>query len=207
MIELAKVRVERPDEFRACCDDLARHSRIGFDTEFIGEATYHPNLCLVQVATTERLYVIDPQTVGALDRFWELVTDPERMIVVHAGREEIRIGHQACGRTPVKLFDLQIAAGLVGIGYPLGYAALVQQVLQEPIAKGETLSDWSRRPLSDQQVQYAFNDVRFLLPLYDALGQRLTALGRDAWLAEESAGLVRHALFDGPEFERWRKLR
>src|SRR5438105_2465449 len=122
MIELAKVRVERPDEFRACCDDLARHSRIGFDTEFIGEATYHPNLCLVQVATTERLYVIDPQTVGALDRFWELVTDPERMIVVHAGREEIRIGHQACGRTPVRLFDLQIAAGLVGIGYPLGYA-------------------------------------------------------------------------------------
>jgi ribonuclease D len=136
-----------------------------------------------------------------------LATEAERTIVVHAGREEIRICRQRCGSPPAQVFDLQIAAGLVGIGYPMGYAALVQQVLQMPLAKGETLSDWSRRPLSPKQLEYAFNDVRYLLPLHDALGRQLASLRRSEWLIEESADLVRHALLDGPECERWRKLR
>jgi ribonuclease D len=207
MTELPQIWVDQPDQLQACCEHLSAHSVIGFDTEFIGEATYHSNLCLIQVSTSERLYVIDPQTVGPLDRFWLLTTDPERVLVVHAGREEIRIGHQASGKTPSRIFDLQIAAGLVGIGYPMGYANLVQQVLQMPLAKGETLSDWSRRPLTPQQMEYAFNDVRFLLPLYERLRRQLVSLSREEWLAEESAAQIRHALFDGPEFERWRKLR
>jgi ribonuclease D len=207
MTDLAQIWVDKPDELAACCEHLTTQRVIGFDTEFIGEATYHPNLCLIQVAAPNRLYAIDPQSVGPLDRFWGLVADPRRTVVVHAGREEIRICQQACGKAPAGIFDLQIAAGLVGIGYPLGYAALVQQVLQIPLAKGETLSDWSRRPLTSQQLEYAFNDVRYLLPLYEAVGSRLAELRRQEWMAEETADLVRHALFDGPEFERWRKLR
>jgi ribonuclease D len=207
MIDLHQICVDRPSEFHNCCDQLAGHSVIGFDTEFIGEATFHPQLCLLQVAIPDSLFVIDPLAVGPLDRFWQLATDPSRTVVVHAGREEIRICRQACGQTPSKLFDLQLAAGLTGIGYPVGYAALVQQVLQWPLAKGETLSDWSRRPLTDQQLRYAFDDVRFLLPLHAELDRQLAKLNRKDWLADEVADLVQHALIDGPEAERWRKLK
>ena len=206
MAEIREILVETPDALETCCAFLASQDQVGFDTEFIGESTYHPDLCLIQTATPERLYVIDPRSVGSLERFWPIVCDSKRVFVVHAGREEVRICHQQCGQTPRGIFDLQIAAGLIGIGYPMGYANLVSELLQRSVPKGETLSDWSRRPLSSQQVEYAFNDVRHLLPLYESIRQQLERLGRRTWMEEESEALIRHALFDGPEFERWRKL-
>jgi ribonuclease D len=199
--------VERPDDLAACCDHLAGCSVFGFDTEFIGEDTYHPQLCLVQVATAERLFVIDPLAVGPLDRFWELVADPGRVVVVHAGREEIRMCQLGCGRPPGNLFDLQIAAGLVGLGYPMGHGPLVHQLLKVQLAKGETLTDWARRPLTRHQLQYAYDDVRFLLPLWRQLTKRLDRLGRPEWASEEFAALTRRALVENPAVERWRKLR
>lgn len=207
MVKLPRRWIERPDDLRECCDGIRRHAIIGLDTEFIGEATFHPQLCLIQIATPESLFVIDPLAVGALDEFWECLTDSSRTVAVHAAREEIRIGHHACGRTPPGLCDLQIAAGIVGFGYPLGYAALVRQVLREPVQKHETLTDWSRRPLTEQQVDYAFGDVQYLLPIHAEIQRRLTELGRNEWLAEEMNALVRHALTDDPAVERWRKLR
>jgi ribonuclease D len=207
MSDLPEQFVERPDELAACCDHLVGCSAFGFDTEFIGEDTYHPHLCLVQVATTERLFVIDPLAAGPLDRFWELVADPARVVVVHAGREEIRMCQLGCGRPPGNLFDLQIAAGLVGLGYPMGHAPLVNQLLKVQLAKGETLTDWARRPLTRQQVQYAYDDVRHLLPLWRHLTKRLDKLGRTEWVAEEFAALARRALLENPAVERWRKLR
>lgn len=207
MAPLPRIWIAHPDELRDCCDHIRRHDVIGFDTEFIGEATFYPQLCLIQIATAERLCVIDPFAVGPLDEFWDSLTDPSRTVVVHAAREEIRIGRHACGRIPPGLFDLQIAAGLVGIGYPLGYAALVRQVLREPLQKGETLTDWSRRPLTPQQLEYAFADVCYLLPVHARVQKRLTEFGRAEWLAEEMQALVCHALSDDPAVERWRKLR
>jgi ribonuclease D len=207
MAEIRGFLVENADALGSCCAHLASQDQVGFDTEFIGESTYHPDLCLIQIATAERLYVIDPLSVGSLEQFWPIVCDPKRVLVVHAGREEVRICQQQCGQTPRGIFDLQIAAGLIGIGYPMGYANLVSELLQQSVPKGETLSDWSRRPLSSRQVEYAFNDVRYLLPLYESIRRQLERLGRRTWMEEESAALIRHALFDGPEFERWRKLR
>src|SRR5439155_4930416 len=111
------------------------------------------------------------------------------------------------GRPPGNLFDLQIAAGLVGLGYPMGHGALVHQLLKIQLAKAETLTDWSRRPLTHQQVQYAYDDVRFLLPLWRQLTKRLDKLGRAEWAAEEFATFIRRALLENPAVERWRKLR
>lgn len=207
MTPLPRHWIERPDELRDCCHHLRQHDAIGFDTEFIGESTFYPQLCLIQVATPERLCIIDPFAVGSLDEFWDCLTDGSRTVVVHAAREEIRICRHACDKTPPKLFDSQIAAGLVGFGYPLGYAALVRQVLREPLQKGETLTDWSRRPLTPQQIDYAYADVCYLLPILAQVQKRLTALGRTEWLCEEMQSLVRHALSDDPAVERWRKLR
>src|SRR5437867_2481544 len=121
--DLPETIVAEPHELASCCAFLATCSEFGFDTEFVGEQTYHPQLCLIQVATAEKLFLIDPMTVGPLDRFWDVVVDPAQTVIVHAGREEVRLCHLRTGRTPGNLFDLQIAAGLAGLAYPLSHAS------------------------------------------------------------------------------------
>src|SRR5215471_5878717 len=160
MLELL---VTQPEELAPCCDYLASCRRFGFDTEFVGEDTYHPRLCLVQLATADRLILIDPMTVGPLDAFWKLVVDPANQVIVHGGREEVRLCRLWGGQTPGNLFDLQIAAGLVGLAYPLGHGTLVHQVLGVQLSKADTLTEWRDRPLTRSQVRYAFDDVRHLL--------------------------------------------
>src|SRR5262245_14787833 len=120
-----EVLVDSADALEACCTHLARCPTFGFDTEFVGEHSYHPELCLIQVATDTALYLIDPFAFDSLAPFWQLVVDPAHTVVVHAGREEIRLCHLACGKAPAKLVDLQIAAGLVGYPYPLGHGPLI----------------------------------------------------------------------------------
>jgi ribonuclease D len=207
MSELAEQIVRRPDELASCCSYLASCRQFGFDTEFVGEDSYHPHLCLVQVATQERLLLIDPLTAGPLDAFWKLVIDPGNLVVVHAGREEVRLCRLWTGHAPGNLFDLQIAAGLVGLAYPLGHAALVNQLLGAHIPKAETLTEWRDRPLTERQIRYAFDDVRHLLPMWRQLTHRLETLGRTAWASEEFARLAASSLPEMNGGEKWRKLR
>ena len=178
MAELREEIVTHPEDLAACCAELAKCAHFGFDTEFVGEDTYHPSLCLVQVATPDCLYLIDPLTAGPLDAFWKLVVDPARVVVVHAGREEVRLCRLWTGYTPGNLFDLQLAAGLAGLAYPLGHGTLVHQVLGVQMAKGETLTEWRHRPLTSGQIRYAFDDVRYLLPVWQRLSARLEEMGR-----------------------------
>jgi len=201
--------VSRPDELPAFLEHLAACPHFGLDTEFVGEDTYHPQLCLVQVATPERLSLIDPLTVGPLERFWQLVADPRHLVIVHAGREEARMCQFFAGQTPGNLFDLQLAAGLIGLVYPMGHGSLVHHLLGVQLLKGETRTEWRSRPLTRQQVQYAFDDVRFLLPLWEKLHGELTALKRTEWAKEEFARLADSAGGNDAEVveEKWRKLR
>lgn len=203
---MTEATVSSPDELAAFCRDLARHPMFGFDTEFIGEQSFVPDLCLIQVATPDQLTLIDPLAVGPLDAFWALVADPGRVTVVHSGREEIRMCHRGGGRPPGNVFDLQVAAGLVGLGYPLGAGPLIHQVTGERLKKGETLTDWRKRPLTPQQVKYAFDDVRYLLPLWERISEKLEQLNRTEWAREEFAALVRRSLEEEPGVERWRKV-
>lgn len=208
MTEVTEEIVGSPEALAECCAFLAGCPILGLDTEFVGEDTYHPRLCLVQVATPTRLFLIDPFATGPLDAFWKLLLDPARVVVVHAGREEVRLCRLWSGHAPATLFDLQIAAGLVGLPYPMGHGPLVGQLLNVRIAKGETLTEWRRRPLTPEQTHYAFDDVRFLLRAHAKLHARLEKLGRVEWASEEFARL---ALIAGPTDpaleERWRKLR
>jgi ribonuclease D len=205
--QLPEEVVSEPGQLAACCEHLAACRRFGFDTEFVGEDTYHPRLCLVQVATAERLYLIDPLAVGPIDAFWKLVVDPQNLVVVHAGREEVRLCRLWGGQTPGNLFDLQIAAGLVGLPYPLGHGALVNQVVGVQLAKAETLTEWRDRPLTRAQIRYAFDDVRYLLPAWERVSRRLEELGRADWAAEEFARLAAAAAPEELPAEKWRKLR
>jgi ribonuclease D len=199
--------ITHPEGLAACCAELAKCPCFGFDTEFVGEDTYHPSLCLVQVATPDCLYLIDPLTTGPLDAFWQLIVDPARVVVVHAGREEVRLCRLWTGRTPGNLFDLQLAAGLLGMAYPLGYGTLINQVLGVQMTKGETLTEWRHRPLTSGQIRYAFDDVRYLLPVWQRLSTQLEQRGRSEWAREEFTRLAINAAPEEPVQERWRKLR
>jgi ribonuclease D len=136
-------------------DRLAQQPFLSFDTEFVSEHTYRSQLCLIQVAAPGVLAVIDTLAVMELDPFWRLFTDPTRTTVVHAGREEMGFILHAIGQRPANLFDVQLAAGLVDHDYPAGYAALVRRLLNLQTNKGETRTDWRRRPLSAAQLDYA----------------------------------------------------
>jgi ribonuclease D len=199
--------VTTPEDLAECCRHIADVPAFGLDTEFVGEDTYHPHLCLVQVATPERLILIDPLTTGPLDEFWALATDSSHEVIVHAGREEVRLCRLWAGKPPGKLRDLQIAAGLVGFSYPMSHASLVSQVLKIQMAKGETLTEWRDRPLTSAQVRYAFDDVRHLLALWAHLRTLLDTLGRFAWAEEEFERLAIATGGDEIAVERWRKLR
>ena len=208
MAAIAEEIIDSAEGLVRCCAYLATEPTIGMDTEFVGEETYHPNLCLVQVATPDRLILIDPFAAGPLDEFWKLLLDPARVVVVHAGREEVRLCRQGIGRVPANLFDLQIAAGLVGMTYPLGHGPLVNQLLGVRLSKAETLTEWRRRPLTNDQIRYAYDDVRYLLPCQAKIAARLEKLGRSEWATEEFARLSNAASPEDPALEeRWRRLK
>lgn len=211
METIRETLVTTPDQLEACCTHLAACPRLGLDTEFVGETSYHPELCLVQVATESALYLIDPYAFDALDGFWKFVASPTHQVIVHAGREEVRLCHVAFGQVPARLFDLQIAAGLAGFAYPLGHGALVQQVLGKKLSKGETLTEWRRRPLTESQIHYAYDDVRYLLGCQEKLEQRLRSRGRLDWAEEEFQRLTEVATPETPTTEsmgeKWRKVR
>lgn len=168
------------------CDRLTEAKFIGFDTEFVSEDTFFPELCLVQVVTQGESAVIDPQLVDVRP-FWQVLVDGDHTTIFHAGREELNFMLRAVGRAPRRMFDVQIAAGFCGNEYPAAYASVVGKFLGSKPLKGEQRTDWRRRPLSDAQVTYALEDVRYLLPLYDRLTSWLTQRDRMRWFEEEMA--------------------
>lgn len=185
--------------------EIRRAGRFAFDTEFVSEDTFEPVLCLIQVATDSRLAVVDPLKVGQIARFWEVVVDPSIEVVMHAAGEDLRICKLQTGAVPRRVFDVQIAAGLVGFGYPLSLGNLVQQALKVSLQGGETRTDWRRRPLSEAQLRYALEDVRHLLELADQLGADLASLSRADWAEAEFAAFL-HGIDHRSEQERWRRL-
>jgi ribonuclease D len=175
---------ERLDEL---CDRLEKTTAVAFDTEFVPEYTFAPELCLVQVATDDVLTAVDPYAAGDLTKFWKILTDPKKEVVVHAGKEEMNFCQEYAGRLPKKLIDVQLAAGLVGLGYPLSLDNLLQKTVKAgKLKKTETRTDWRKRPLTMTQVDYALDDVRYLLEVRKKLGDKMESLGRAKWLEEET---------------------
>lgn len=158
---------------------------VGMDTEFVAEDCYRPDLCLLQISTRSDVFIVDPRTIEDLQQVWELLVDGQRTVVVHAGREEILFAYRATGQPISTLFDVQLALGLLGGEYPASYGKLLQRTLGELVPKGETRTDWRKRPLSTAQLDYAALDVLHLPQLFDALSNELQRLGRLEWLFDE----------------------
>jgi ribonuclease D len=167
------------------CQDVRDAKAIAFDTEFVSEDSYRPELCLAQVAADGRMAVIDTLAIRDITPFWDLLASPGHQTIVHAGRSELCFCHRAIGRRPHNLFDVQIAAGMIGMEYPAAYRTLIFKLLGKNVKKGETRTDWRRRPLSSRQIEYALRDVLYLEPIRDKLLSRLEELQRRAWLDTE----------------------
>ena len=167
------------------CELIAAARVIAFDTEFVSEDSYRPQLCLIQVAADDRLAVIDPLTIEDMKPFWELLAQPQHLTIVHAGREELRFCLHAIGRPPANLLDVQIAAGLIGLEYPAAYSTLVSRLLGKTLPKGETRTDWRKRPLTQRQLEYALHDVFYLERIGEILQKKLASMQREAWLQGE----------------------
>ena len=187
------------------CDSLRDAPAIAFDTEFISEDSYKAELCLVQVAAADRLAVIDPLAIEDVNPFWELLAAAGHETIVHSGRQEFLFCTEAIGRRPEGWFDIQLAAGFAGTEFPAAYGSLIAKLLNQRLPKGETRTNWRRRPLSQRQLEYALQDVLYLQQMRDLLVRQLDRLGRRSWLQQELV-VWQDALVAVDKRERWRRV-
>jgi ribonuclease D len=179
---------------------------VGLDTEFLRERTYHARLCLVQLAGADEAVCVDPLALTELAPLAALLSDAGTLKVMHASRQDLEVLFPIAGLTrPV--FDTQIAAALAGFPAQVGYAELARRLLQRELPKSHTRTDWSRRPLSPEQIEYALDDVRYLVPIADELERQLARLGRREWLTEELAELADARSFTVDPEDAWQRLR
>jgi len=177
--------ITKAHELDVLCEQIDANGRCALDLEFIPERTYEPVLCLVQVATDDGAYIVDPLALTDLTALWQRVCSNDILVVLHAANQDLDLVHGLSGLIPQNIFDTQIAAGFAGFGYPIGYGKLLNQLLGVSIAKTESFTDWTTRPLTSSQVEYAVEDVCHLLPIYERLCQKLTDQGRLDWAKEE----------------------
>ena len=173
---------------------IESHAVIGLDTEFMRERTYYAELCLVQVAAGEQLLGVDPLLNDDQAPFWQALADREW--VIHSGRQDLEVIYQTHAVLPNSLFDTQVAAGLAGLTPQLGYAGLVKELFGKELPKSHTRANWAQRPLSAALLEYAAEDVEYLLPIREALAEKLDALGRLDWAMSDSALLLDRRLYD-----------
>ncbi len=187
-------------------DQLAGATRIALDTEFMRERTYYAKLCLVQLATPDLLAVVDPLAVSDLRPLWDVVIGGAE-IVFHAAGQDLEIIAGLSGGVPQRHFDTQVAAAFVGYGDSIGYSRLVDRVIGHMPGHSEAYTDWTRRPLSQDQIDYALDDVRFLLEITEKLESELRDAGREAWVREELTAVMDKVQPEAEPDDMWRRVR
>jgi ribonuclease D len=193
--------VDSVEEFDRLLQKLTAQPVIGLDTEFISEGRYEPDLCLVQLSTPEEIFIVDPIALPDLQPMWKLLAAPGCEIVTVAARQEIKFCAKGAGVAPACVLDLQVAAGLLGFGYPLSHTNLCLRVLNAKVNGGESFTDWRKRPLRPMQLEYAADDVRYLLPMREKLLAKAAKLDRTSWVRGECDHMVKTVT---REDERWR---
>lgn len=185
--------IDSPELLTRHLANWASQPLVALDTEFIRERTYYPQLALVQLAVPGEVLLVDPLVPGMAEALRPLLANPAITKLMHSASEDLQALLRGCGVVPSPLFDTQVAAALCGLGAGLGYQKLVEQVTGVVLEKGETRSDWLRRPLSESQCVYAADDVRHLHAIHAELDAKLASLHRQTWLQADTGRAIRNA--------------
>ncbi|MEJ2035241.1 MAG: ribonuclease D [Maritimibacter sp.] len=206
------ITITTTEELAEFCSRAAEYPYVTVDTEFLRERTYYSKLCLVQVAFAgdgkDDAVLVDPLADGiSLEPLYELFRNENVVKVFHAARQDLEIFYVDAGLIPVPLFDTQVAAMVCGYGDQVGYETLVRKIARTQIDKSSRFTDWSRRPLTDQQKTYALADVTHLRDVYEALAAELDETGREAWVQEELGVLTDPATYRVEPEDAWMRVK
>ncbi len=200
--------IDTTESLEALCQRLARHPFVTVDTEFLRETTYYPKLCLIQIASEDEVALVDPLAAGiSLDSFFALMRNKNVVKVFHAARQDVETFWNLSRTIPDPLFDTQVAAMVCGFGDQVGYEAIASNLAGAKIDKSSRFTDWSKRPLSDAQLEYAAADVTYLRVVYQKLKARLEKGGRSGWVTEEMAVLTDPETYRADPERAWERLR
>jgi ribonuclease D len=201
--------ITKTEELAELCERLAQGDFVCVDTEFMRENTFYPLLCLVQIGNEEEAAAIDPLADGIdLTPMLELFCNNEDVLkVFHAGGQDVEIIYNLTGRTPHPIFDTQIAMMAVSQSEQIGYANLVESWMGKTIDKGARFTDWSRRPLTERQIEYAIGDVTYLAKIFPRLLKKLIKTGRGSWLDAEMEKLADPANYANDLDTAWHRIR
>ncbi len=192
---------------REWCAKLAAEPFVTVDLEFLREHHYYAQLCLIQLGSRRGCTIVDPLAEGIdLQPFFELMQSPQTVKVFHSGRQDIEIIYNLSNHIPTPLFDTQIAAMAVGFGESASYESLVAHLLHRSLDKSSRLSDWSIRPLTETQLNYALSDVTHLMDVYEQLKQTLTDQHRESWIVDEMAVLSNPETYQNKPEEMWTRI-
>jgi ribonuclease D len=195
-------------DLAAACERMSRHTFVTVDTEFLRETTYYPLLCVAQIATPDEAVVIDALAQDlSLAPFFQLMADESVLKVFHAARQDIEIVWHQAKLIPRPVFDTQVAAMVLGYGDSISYDQLVQRITGDVIDKSSRFTDWSRRPLSAAQVNYAISDVTHLRKVFLSLSEDLQRRGRSEWVGEEMEVLTSPSTYRSDPETAWERLK
>ncbi|MBK8814109.1 MAG: ribonuclease D [Methylococcaceae bacterium] len=199
--------INSDDQLNSLCRQIEETSWIALDTEFLREKTYYPKFCLLQIATPNWVVCVDPIALPKLDKLFEAIYSPSITKVFHSCHQDLEIFFQVTGRVPGPIFDTQVAAPLLGYQDNPGYAMLVSSLLNINLNKAHTRADWSKRPLTEDEIQYAADDVIYLCKIYQIMLQKLDALGRTEWLKQDFKELENPEHYKADPEKAWLKIR
>ena len=201
--------ITKTEDLTALCERLAEHDAVCVDTEFMRENTYYPLLCLIQIGNEEEAAAIDPLADGLdMSPLLELLTDNDEVLkIFHAGGQDVEIIYNLTGKTPFPIFDTQIAMMAISQSEQIGYANLVESWLGKTIDKGARFTDWSRRPLTERQIEYAIGDVTYLAKIFPKMLDKLIKTDRGHWLNAEMEKLADPENYANNLDVAWRRIR
>ncbi len=199
--------INTAEQLSAYCQKIQNTSVLALDTEFIREKTYHPKLCLIQVATEDTLVCIDPLAINDIEPLLDIIYNDNIVKVFHAASQDLEIFYLLRKAVPQNIFDTQIAASLLGYGDQLGYANLIKTILHTELDKGQSRTNWEQRPLHDKQIQYAANDVLYLLQAYPIIYKTLSEQNRLDWMQQNTQRLVSNDSYETNVDDIWQRVK
>lgn len=199
--------IDSSEQLANFCDEINNAGFCAIDTEFVREKTYYPILSLIQIASEEHMACIDPLVIDNFEPLVSLIKNPNLTKVFHSPSQDLEILFQQFSHIPQPIFDTQLAAAVLGYDHQIGYAELVKQITGVKLDKKHTRANWNRRPLSEDEINYAMDDVRYLLPVYQTLKTQLEDKKRYAWIEKDLLAMTLISNYQVDTTDLWRRLK